>query len=52
MAVTIQLRGDTLANWNSANPVLLDREVALIATNAGSPKEYDTFVIGDGGFYF
>ena len=48
MAVTIQLRGDTLANWNSANPVLLDREVALIATNAGSPKEYDTFVIGDG----
>lgn len=48
MAVTIQLRGDTLANWNSANPVLFDREVALIATNAGSPKEYDTFVIGDG----
>lgn len=48
MAVTIQLRGDTLANWNSANPVLLDREVALIATNAGSPKEYDTFVVGDG----
>lgn len=48
MAVTIQLRGDTLANWNSANPVLLDREVALIATNAGSPKEYDAFVVGDG----
>ena len=41
MAVQIQLRNDTAANWTSANPVLAQGEVGL---------ETDTrlFKIGDG----
>ena len=41
MAVQIQLRNDTAANWTSANPVLAQAEVGL---------ETDTrlFKIGDG----
>lgn len=41
MAVTIQIRGDTLANWTTANPVIADREMVL---------ETDTqqFKIGNG----
>ena len=37
----LQLRGDTAANWNAANPVLADREMAI---------ETDTrqFKVGDG----
>ena len=29
MATLIQLRGDTSANWTSANPVLAERELAI-----------------------
>jgi hypothetical protein len=41
MAVLIQLRGDTAANWTSVNPVLAERELAI---------ETDTnfYKIGDG----
>ena len=41
MAVQVQLRGDTAANWTNINPVLLEREMAF---------ETDTrkFKIGDG----
>jgi hypothetical protein len=41
MGVTIQLRGDTAANWNSVNPVLAQREMAL-------ETDTDKFKIGDG----
>lgn len=35
MAVKIQLRGDTAANWTAANPILADRELAIVTdTNA------------------
>lgn len=37
MAVTIQLRGDTAAEWTEANPVLAEREVAL-ETDTGKFK--------------
>jgi hypothetical protein len=41
VAVVIQLRGDTAANWTDENPVLAEREMAL---------ETDTayFKVGDG----
>jgi hypothetical protein len=41
MAVTIQLRGDTSANWTLVNPILAEREIAI---------ETDTlfYKIGDG----
>jgi len=45
MAVRIQLRGDTAANWTSVNPILAEREMAL---------ETDTmkFKIGNGTSYW
>ena len=48
MATKIQLRGDTLTNWNAKNPVLADREVALVATDPNKPKVYDSKKVGDG----
>lgn len=41
MSVTLQLRGDTAANWTTANPVLHPREMAL-ETDTGKMK------VGDG----
>jgi hypothetical protein len=41
MAVTIQLRGDTAANWTGANPVLHQRELG-VETDTGKAK------LGDG----
>lgn len=41
MAVTIQIRGDTAAEWTAADPVLAERELAL-ETDTGKIK------IGDG----
>lgn len=48
MATKIQLRGDTLTNWNVKNPVLADREVALVATDPNKPQVYDSKKVGDG----
>lgn len=48
MAIKIQLRGDTLTNWTKANPVLMDREVALVATDSSKPNVYDSKKVGDG----
>ena len=41
MAVKIQLRGDTAANWASVNPVIAHREMVL-------ETDTDQFKIGDG----
>lgn len=41
MATLIQLRGDTSANWTSANPVLAERELAI-------ETDTDLYKIGDG----
>lgn len=48
MATRLQLRGDTLANWLERDPVLMEREVALIASNPDKPKSYDLKKVGDG----
>jgi hypothetical protein len=41
MAVKIQLRGDTAANWASVNPIIADREMVL-------ETDTDQFKIGNG----
>ena len=41
MAITIQLRGDTAANWTAENTVLAEREMAV-------ETDTDKFKIGDG----
>ena len=41
----IQLRNDTAANWESANPILLKGEVGVVLGAAG---EKARFKIGDG----
>ena len=48
MGTKIRLRGDTLENWLSVNPVLRDREIALVATNPDTPNIYDVVKVGDG----
>lgn len=48
MPTRLQLRGDTLANWLKYDPVLMEREVALIASNPSKPKVYDLKKVGDG----
>lgn len=48
MSARLQLRGDTLANWLKYDPVLMEREVALIASNPSKPKVYDLKKVGDG----
>lgn len=50
MATKIQLRGDSLSAWNSADPVLDDREIALVSTKNNG--EYDNLKIGNGGKKF
>ena len=44
----IQLKRGTLANWLKADPVLMDGEMALVATNASKPTVYDSKKVGDG----
>ena len=41
MAVQIQIRRDTLANWNSSNPTLAVGELAYVT-------DTDAFKVGDG----
>lgn len=48
MSARLQLRGDTLANWLKYDPVLMEREIALIASNPAKPKVYDLKKVGDG----
>lgn len=48
MARQFQLRGDTLKHWEEANPVLAEREMVLVATDAAAPQTYDQFKVGDG----
>lgn len=48
MARQFQLRGDTLAHWEEANPVLAEREMVLVATNPYEPTVYDQYKVGDG----
>lgn len=50
MATKIQLRGDTYSAWRSKNPVLAEREVALVSTK--NNKRYNTLKIGDGVSHF
>ena len=48
MITKIQLRGDTKDNWESINPILSERELALVATDTLQPKNYNSIKIGDG----
>ena len=48
MTSIFKLRGDTLANWLAADPILHDKEVVLVATDSGRPDEYDCRKTGDG----
>lgn len=49
---SISLRGDTLQNWNSANPILKYREIALVFTNTSGTGVCDAVKIGDGYTHF
>ena len=44
----IQLRRDTLANWLKVDPILMDGELALVATDASKSTVYDSKKVGDG----
>lgn len=48
MGYRLQYRGDTLANWMAEDPVLMDREMVLVATDGDRPHVYDERRIGDG----
>ena len=48
----IQLKRGTLANWLKADPVLMDGEMALVATDASKPTVYDSKKVGDGTHKF
>ena len=48
----IQLRRGTLENWLKADPILLDGELALVATDASKPTVYDSQKVGDGTHKF
>ena len=45
-------RGDTLANWLKADPILHEKEVVLVATDAAKPNEYNCRKVGDGQHKF
>ncbi len=47
MALQIQFRRGTYAEWNSANPTLADGEFAL-QTDAGGGQAAGQFKVGDG----
>lgn len=44
----IQLKRGTLENWLKADPILMDGELALVATDASKPTVYDSKKVGDG----
>ena len=44
----IQLKRGTLANWLKVDPILMDGEMALVATDASKPTVYDSQKVGDG----
>ena len=44
----IQLKRGTLANWLKADPILMDGEMALVATDDSKPTVYDSQKVGDG----
>lgn len=46
MATKIQIRGDKASNWMAENPVLMDRELALIKERSSGP--YTSMKIGNG----
>ena len=48
----IQLKRGTLANWLKADPILLDGEMALVATDASKPTVYDQYKVGGGSKKF
>ena len=48
----IQLRRGTFANWLKADPILMDGEMALVATDASKPNVYDSKKVGDGTHKF
>lgn len=45
MAITIQLRNDTTANWNASNPILAQAEI-------GVDTDTNQFKIGDGATHW
>ena len=48
----IQLKRGTLANWLKVDPILLDGEMALVATDASKPTVYDQYKVGGGSKKF
>lgn len=52
MSNRIQFRRDTLENWQVANPILMEGELGLVATDSNNPNFYDGRVIGDGTHNF
>ena len=48
----IQLKRGTLANWLKVDPILMDGELALVATDASKPTVYDSKKVGDGTHKF
>lgn len=48
MTSIFKLRGDTLDNWLKYDPVLHEKEIVLVATDANKPDEYNCRKIGDG----
>lgn len=48
MADKIQLRRDTLSNWQSRNPVLSEGELALISLDENNPSFYTKWKCGNG----
>lgn len=48
MARLGQFRRDTLANWQSQNPILADGEFILVAMDSSKPREYNKWACGNG----
>lgn len=46
--IIYQFRRDSKENWLKANPILLDRELILVATDPFNPFKYDNIKVGDG----
>lgn len=48
MATKIQVRRDSLGEWLKNDPLLMEGELVLVATNDGNSTDYDAVKIGDG----
>lgn len=48
MARLGQFRRDTLANWQSQNPILADGEFILVAMDSANPRNYNKWACGNG----